>query len=121
MKTRKAWPVFVIAAIAIASVSLIGKPYFATESAKLTVAIAPYQDLAMLVVAPEKGFDDDAGLSLKLVTMAWEDILPAVASARDTVDVGFGSYVEYLTKHEKLNAGTSDPVMFVQALYVYKG
>ena len=53
--------------------------------------------------------------------MAWEDILPAVASAGKTVDVGFGSYVEYLTKFAKINEGSDDPVIYIQPLYVYKG
>jgi ABC-type transport system substrate-binding protein len=87
----------------------------------LTVAIAPYQDLAMLVNAPELKFDAKAGITLNLVTMAWEDILPAVASAGKTVDVGFGSYVEYLTKFAKINEGSDDPVIYIQPLYVYKG
>ncbi|MGH9424711.1 MAG: ABC transporter substrate-binding protein, partial [Terriglobia bacterium] len=91
------------------------------QAAKLTVAIAPYQDLAMLVNAPKLGLDAKEGISVDLITMAWEDILPAVASAGETVDVGFGSYVEYLTKFAKLNEGTSDPVLYIQPLYVYKG
>jgi ABC-type nitrate/sulfonate/bicarbonate transport system substrate-binding protein len=53
--------------------------------------------------------------------MAWEDILPAVASAGQTVDVGFGSLTEYLTKYSKLNEGNPDPILFVQPLYVYNG
>jgi len=88
---------------------------------ELTVGIAPYQDLAMLVNAPSLGFDAKSGIRLRLVTMAWEDILPAVASAGRTVDVGFGSYVEYLTKYARMNEGSSDPVIYVQPLYVYKG
>jgi ABC-type nitrate/sulfonate/bicarbonate transport system substrate-binding protein len=87
----------------------------------LTVATAPYQDLAMLVNAPELKLDVKAGITLKLVTMAWEDILLSVASAGKTVDVGFGSYVEYLTKFSKLNDGATDPIIYIQPLYVYKG
>lgn len=108
-------------AIAFAEVAAGSSHANAADPKKLSVAIAPYQDLAMLVNAPKYGFDVRAGLSLELVTMAWEDILPAVASAGRTVDVGFGSYVEYLTKFAKLNAGTQDPVVFFQPLYVYKG
>jgi ABC-type nitrate/sulfonate/bicarbonate transport system substrate-binding protein len=61
------------------------------------------------------------GVSLHLITMAWEDILPAVASAGKTVDVGFGSLTEFLTKYSKLNGQNPDPVLFVQPLYLYKG
>lgn len=88
---------------------------------QLTVAISPYQDLAMLVSAEPLGLTTKYGIQLNLVTMAWEDILPAVASAGKTVDVGFGSLTEYLTKYSKLNEGNPDPILFVQPLYVYKG
>ena len=54
--------------------------------------------------------------------MGWEEILPAVASAGKTVDIGFGSLVEYLTKIETLNPpGSDDPVEFIYPLYVFKG
>ncbi len=87
----------------------------------LRVAIAPYQDLAMLVNAEALGEFQRRGVRLDLLTMGWEEILPAVASAGRTVDVGFGSYVEYLTKYARLNTGASDPVVYFQPLYVYKG
>lgn len=87
----------------------------------LTVAISPYQDLAMLVNADAAGIAKKHNLRVKLVTMAWEDILPAIGSHGKTVDVGFGSFVEYLTKYSKLNEGETDPILFIQPLYVYKG
>ena len=87
----------------------------------LRVAIAPYQDLAMLVNAESLGEYKRQGVRLQLLTMGWEEILPAVASAGPTVDVGFGSYVEYLTKAARLNTGSNDPVVYFQPLYVYKG
>lgn len=88
---------------------------------RLRVAIAPYQDLAMLVNASPLGLEEKYGVSVELVTMAWEDILPTVASRGRAVDLGFGSLVEFLTKYRKLNDGIADPVVFVQPLYVYKG
>ena len=86
----------------------------------LQVGISPYQDIAMLVNLEPLGLE--YGTQVELRTLAWEDILPAVGSASTTsLDVGFGSLTEFLTKFEKLNAGTSDPIMFVYPLYVYKG
>jgi len=87
----------------------------------LTVATAPYQDLAMLVNAEPLGFAKKHGLQLKLITMAWEDILPTVGSYGKTVDVGFGSYAEYITKYSKINNNSSDPILFIQPLYIYDG
>ncbi len=91
------------------------------EATSLSVALAPYQDNAMLVNAKHLGLEGKHGVELNLVSMAWEDIVPAIASAGRTVDVGFGSLTEFLTKYEKLNAGAADPVVFVQPLYVYHG
>lgn len=92
-----------------------------SDRPQLRVAIAPYQDLAMLVNIEPLGLEEKYDLDVELVTMAWEDILPAVASYGRTVDIGFGSLVEYLTKQHKLNDGVADPIVFVQPLYVYKG
>jgi len=124
MKNNKLTIILVTVVLAVAAVfyfNSIKKPAKQGELPILSVAIAPYQDLAMLVNATELKFDARQGINLKLVTMAWEDILPAVASAGKTVDVGFGSYVEYLTKFAKINEGVDDPVIYVQPLYVYKG
>ena len=88
---------------------------------ELSVAIAPYQDLAMIVNVPALGLDKRFNFKINLLTMAWEDILPAIASAGSTADIGFGSLVEYLTKYEKLNPKGSDPVVFIQPLYIYNG
>lgn len=87
---------------------------------RLSVAISPYQDIAMLVNARPLGLEKKYDVALDLHTMAWEDIVPAIASAGNTVDVGFGSLIEYLTKQRTLNA-SSDPLVFVYPLYVFKG
>jgi len=92
------------------------------SSQQLRVAISPYQDIAMLVNYKALGLENKYGTQVELRTMAWEDILPAVASASSqSIDVGFGSLTEYLTKYDKINAGSTDPVLFVFPLYVYKG
>lgn len=123
MKRNQAIVVIVIAAIAIAGAAVLWRVQRpeAPGGRVLRVAIAPYQDLAMLVNAAALGEYEKRGVRLELVTMAWEEILTSVASAGPTVDVGFGSYVEYLTKFAKLNQGRSDPIVYFQPLYVYKG
>lgn len=87
----------------------------------LIVAISPYQDIAMLVNYKHLKLDKEYHVNIQLRTLAWEDILPAVASSGPTVDVGFGSLTEYLTKYSRLNSGSSDPIVFVYPLYVYRG
>lgn len=95
--------------------------YNASRNDALRVGIAPYQDLAMIVNAGPLGLDKRYGTSLQLITMSWEDILPAVASAGRAVDMGFGSYIEYITKYENINAGSMDPVLFLYPAYAFTG
>lgn len=87
----------------------------------LTVGIAPYQDIAMIVNVKNLELEKKYGTNIDLVTMNWEDILPAVASSGKGVDVGFGSLTEYLTKEANLNADSKDPVLFVYPAYIFKG
>ena len=114
-------------AVLVLAALLFGCPSEEQSSGKtgdvraLSVAISPYQDIAMIVNAAPLGLEKKYGVRLDLRTMAWEDILPAIASAGRTVDVGFGSLIEYLTKQESLNAATEDPVLFVYPVYVFKG
>jgi len=91
------------------------------EESALHVAISPYQDIAMLVNIEPLGLDEKYGLDVELQTMAWEDILPAIASHGTTIDIGFGSLTEFLTKERALNNGVSDPVVFIYPAYIYKG
>ncbi len=87
----------------------------------LRIAIAPYQDLAMIVNAKPLGLEEKYGTQIEIVTLNWEDILPSIASAGRTVDIGFGSYIEYLTKYSNLNDDKSDPVLFIYPAYVFRG
>jgi hypothetical protein len=91
------------------------------ESNKLKIAISPYQDIAMIVNINNLKLQEKYSVNIDLVTMNWEDILPSVASAGKTVDVGFGSLTEYLTKCNNLNDSTNDPVLFIYPAYIYKG
>jgi len=90
------------------------------SNAPLRLAIAPYQDVAMLVNEKVLGLEEKYGTKLDLVSMPFEDIFPAVASAGQTVDVGFAGLSEYLSKQENVNAKSDDPVLFIYPLYVFK-
>jgi ABC-type nitrate/sulfonate/bicarbonate transport system substrate-binding protein len=85
------------------------------------VGISPYQDLAMIVNAEPLGLYKKYGTRLDLITMPWEDIPPSVATAGRAIDLGFGSFIEYLTKYEHLNGGSPDPVLFLYPAYAFKG
>jgi ABC-type nitrate/sulfonate/bicarbonate transport system substrate-binding protein len=88
---------------------------------KLTVAISPYQDIAMIVNIKNLELEKKYNTEVDLQTMNWEDIVPAVASSGKTVDIGFGSLVEYLTKENNINKDTKDPLLFIYPAYIYKG
>ena len=111
----------VLTIIIVAGLALLRNKPNSSNGTSLRVGMAPYQDLAMIVNAHPLGLEARYGTNLDLVTMAWEDIPSAVASAGRAVDIGFGSYIEYLTKYPKLNAGSSDPVLFIYPLYAFKG
>ncbi|TGV04830.1 type 2 periplasmic-binding domain-containing protein [Flavivirga rizhaonensis] len=87
----------------------------------LNVAISPYQDIAMIVNIDNLKLEEKYNINVNLMTMNWEDILPALSSAGKTADIGFGSYIEYLTKYPKLNKDTKDPVLFIYPAYIFKG
>lgn len=87
---------------------------------KIKVAISPYQDIAMIVNIKNLDLEKKYNLEVELHTMGWEEILPAVASAGETIDIGFGSLIEYLTKEENLNKA-GDEVIFVYPIYIFKG
>ncbi len=87
----------------------------------LTVAISPYQDIAQIVNSKSLGLEKKYSVKLDFVTMAWDDILPAIASNGHTVDVGFGSLIEYLSKWHHINDENDDPVVFVYPAYVFRG
>jgi hypothetical protein len=91
------------------------------EEVKLKVAISPYQDIAMIVNKDNLKLEEKYKTELDLITMNWEEILPAVSSAGETVDIGFGSLTEFLTKYENINKSTNDPVLFIYPAYIYKG
>lgn len=113
-----------VALVALVAIYLVARPdreSTAPAQVTLRVGLAPYQDLAMIVNAKPLGLEKRYGTNLELVTMGWEDILPSVATAGRGVDVGFGSYAEYLTKFNNINSAGADPVLFVYPLYVFKG
>jgi ABC-type nitrate/sulfonate/bicarbonate transport system substrate-binding protein len=93
----------------------------ATATPVLKVAIAPYQDMAMLMNAQPLGFDKTNGIDLQLLSMAWENLTPAVASATPSVDVAFASLDQFITQEHSLNAGSSDPIVFFYPAYVFNG
>lgn len=87
----------------------------------LRLGLAPYQDLAMIVNIGPLGLEKKYGTPVDLVAMGWEEILPSVATFGRGLDVGFASYVEYLTKYNNINTPGADPLLFIFPLYVFKG
>ena len=92
-----------------------------SDDGALTVAISPYQDMAMLMVYKKLGLEEKYGTKLSIVTLPWEEVQPALASAGRTIDIGFGSLIEFLTKYENVNTANADPLVYVFPAYVFKG
>lgn len=87
----------------------------------LRLAISPYQDLAMITNIQHLGLEKKYGTNVELVTLPWEEIISAVGSSGKTVDVGFASYIEYITKSQNLNSNTTDSILFIYPAYVFAG
>lgn len=87
----------------------------------LIVGISPYQDIAQIMNYKKLGLEDKYGVKLEMVTLGWDDIPPAVASNGRTVDIAFGSLVEWLSKKHNLNTNGDDPVLFIHPAYVFRG
>jgi hypothetical protein len=93
----------------------------APEKPPLKVAISPYQDVAMLVNEKHLGLERKYGTKLDFITLPWEDIPSAIASAGDTVDIGFVGLTDYLSKLDKLNTSKDDPLILVYPALVFRG
>jgi ABC-type nitrate/sulfonate/bicarbonate transport system substrate-binding protein len=87
----------------------------------LRVAIAPYQDMSILFSEKEPVLEKQYGVKLEFLTMPWEEIIPAVASAGQTVDVGFASIADYMCKSEHLNGRGDDPLLYIYPAYIFHG
>jgi ABC-type nitrate/sulfonate/bicarbonate transport system substrate-binding protein len=87
----------------------------------LRMAISPYQEIALLVNEKPLGLEKKYNVNLDLITMPWEDQLPAVASAGQTVDVGFASLSDYMAKCERINTGNDDPVLYLFPAWTFHG
>lgn len=91
------------------------------DSKPLRLAISPYQDLAMIENIKQLGLEKKYNTNVDLVTLPWEEIISSIGSSGETVDIGFASYIEYLTKSENLNKNTTDSILFIYPAYVFTG
>lgn len=92
-----------------------------TPDRELRVAIAPYQDMAMLMNIQSLGLEKKYNTRVKLITMAWPDLTPAVAASSNGADVAFASLIQFISQEHSLNSGSSDPIVFFYPAYVFKG
>jgi ABC-type nitrate/sulfonate/bicarbonate transport system substrate-binding protein len=110
--------------VAVLSVFCGCRPQTATTTPALPtvkVGIAPYQDMALLMNVAPLGLDKKEGIRLELLSMVWQDLTPAVASATPSVDVVFASLTQFVSQEHALNEGSSDPIVFFYPAYVFKG
>ena len=91
------------------------------QTTPLRVAIAPYQDMSILFCEKEADLEKKYGVKLEFLTMPWEEIIPAVASGGQTVDVGFASIADYMCKSEHLNGKGDDPLLYIYPAYIFHG
>jgi ABC-type nitrate/sulfonate/bicarbonate transport system substrate-binding protein len=114
-------PIVILAALVVGLLSYRSCQRPPENEQTITVAMAPYQDMAMLVNIQNLGLEKKYGLKVNLNTMDWENIVPSIASSGQTADIGFASYIEYLNKEKNLNTSGDDPVLFIYPAYIFKG
>lgn len=87
----------------------------------LKVGIAPYQDMALLMNADRENIEKKHDLNVEYTTLAWEDLVPAVSSAQDTIDVAFASLTWFVTNERNVNKNTTDPLVYFYPGYIFLG
>ena len=91
------------------------------DATPLRFGISPYQEIALIVNEKPLGLEQKYGVKLELVTMPWEDLLPAVASAGQTIDVGLASLSDYIARSERINTQQDDPIIYLYPAWVFHG
>lgn len=91
------------------------------DHAPLRMAIAPYQDIALIMNEKQLGLEKKYGIKLEFVTVTGEELLSSLASAGQTVDVSYGLLNEYLAKSANINHEGDDRVIFLYPLFVFRG
>jgi hypothetical protein len=87
----------------------------------LTVAISPYQDLAMLVNIHHLQLTEKYQTPIDIITIPWEETYPTILSARSPIDVAFSSFADYLARSTNVNRGSRDPLLFIHPAYIFRG
>ena len=103
------------------SIELSSPATLPQEKDTLRVGISPYPDMSILMNSKNLGLDKKYGISLEFLIMPWEDLLPAVASAGQGVDIAFVSLSDYLAKEKNLNSSGDDPVLFIYPSWSFHG
>ncbi|RZL41425.1 MAG: hypothetical protein EOP00_24870 [Pedobacter sp.] len=117
----KKYPLFFATPLALLFAICLSCNPAKTNNTPLKVGISPYQDLAMIVNIKNLKLEEKYSTNVDLQTMNWENILPALASQGNTIDIGFGSLIEFLTKENNINRGVEDPLVFIYPAYIFKG
>jgi len=109
----------------IIAIFVVGGVIYTFNSEVPTIAIkygiSPYQDTAIPVLSEKLGLFEQAGLHVQLVNVAWDDILPSLASAGNTVDIAIGSMNTLIPQVENINVKGGGDVIFYAPFYVFKG
>ncbi len=97
--------------------------YFSRDLTKrpLTVAISPYQDLAMLVNIHHLRLPEKYQTPINIITIPWEETYPTILSARSPIDMAFSSFADYLARSTNVNRGSRDPLLFIYPAYIFRG
>jgi len=121
MKKNTLIVLVIVIIIAIVFVIVGQKGKTSTSARILSVGIAPYQDMALLMNANRSNLEKKYNLNVDYTTLAWEDLTPAIGSAGKSIDLTFASLTEFVTNERNINRNTSDPIVFIYPAYMFLG
>jgi ABC-type nitrate/sulfonate/bicarbonate transport system substrate-binding protein len=114
----------IVGIVVVAVLVIAGLASFVNRGGRSEViryGISPYQDLAMPKIAEGIDLYEKNGLNVELITVAWEDIIPSLASAGESIDVAIGSVNTLLPRARNINLEGGGDVVFYYPLWVFKG
>ncbi len=89
MQTRHAWKVGLLFVVGTLLLAACGTGTAQPGTEKVRMGISPFQDTLLPIIGGQKGWFAQEGLDVQLTTLAWGDVMTAVASR--SVDVAINN------------------------------
>lgn len=109
----------VIRQMSVVGIVLIVSIACRPDSGTVTLGISPYQDTYLPGLAAEKGWFEEAGVDVRVVDLAWGEVMSSVMSTGGA-DIAITNFNTFLASSPSMVDQGGDPV-FVYPLFIFKG